>query len=497
MINDLQLEFLNTNKLSVTSEQVTNPDGYKGLYGFHKYWGKKPMETYGFLIEKLTQEGEVVCDPFLGSGVAALEAFSRNRRFIGCDINPIAVGLSRLLISPPDKSQFQKAFNDIEFRLKEKINDSYVIKQAILPASHYLWKKEELLSVWQKANGVRRRIELEPTSDDLKLAESFNNYKCHRLRSGKFFSNSRINSSANLTIRDLFTGRALRNIEMILDAIDKYEPYIQDALKYCLTAASGQMSSMVFAISNRGKKQGEKSERIEVGSWVIGYWRPELHFEINVWNCFESRAMKFFKALPNTGKNGTPQKFNEIDSVLFGENRLAIDKKDAIAFLSSLPESSIHSVITDPPHSDRIPYLELSELWNVLISEEVDFEKEIVVSNAKERGKNKDQYFLRMTHFVSEVGRVLSQGGIFALMFNARDDESWKFYDIIEKSSGLEYQGYFEVTYSANSVVQDNREGSLQDYVLIFRKPSAGVGGFDRLEIHKKLPGWKSECPRG
>lgn len=495
MINNLQLEFFNADKQVITSDQVINPQGYKGLYGFHKYWGKKPMETYGFLIEKLTQEGEIVCDPFLGSGVAALESYSRNRRFLGCDINPVAIGLSKLLLSPPEKADFQRSLNDIEGRVKNKINESYHIKKTGLPASHYLWKDEELVSVWQKVN-VGRKIESPPAPDDLELIDSFDNYKCQRLRLGKFFNNSRINSSSNLTIHDLFTGRALRNIELILDEIDNFEPFMQDAFRFCLTAASGQMSNMVFAISNRGKKQGEKSDKIEVGSWVIGYWRPKLHFEINVWNCFESRAKKFYKALSATGGNGRLKEFGEINRVLLGEERLAIDKKDAITFLSGIPNGVVHSVITDPPHSDRIPYLELSELWNIIIGQEVDFEKEIVVSNAKERGKNKDQYFTRMSRFVSEVGRVLSSGGIFALMFNARDDESWKFYDIIEKRSGLEYQGYFEVAYSANSVVQDNREGSLQDYVLIFQKSRAGINGFNRLEVLRKLSGWKSECPR-
>jgi hypothetical protein len=57
------------------------------------------------------------------------------------------------------------------------------------------------------------------------------------------------------------------------------------------------MSSMVFAITNRGKTKNQISKKIEVGSWVIGYWRPELHFEINVWNCFESKATKLYKAL--------------------------------------------------------------------------------------------------------------------------------------------------------------------------------------------------------
>ena len=43
--------------------------------------------------------------------------------------------------------------------------------------------------------------------------------------------------------------------------------------------------------------------------------------------------------------------------------------------------------LSDPPHGDRIPYLELSEIWNVILGEEPPFEAEIVVSNAKDRSK--------------------------------------------------------------------------------------------------------------
>ena len=496
MLNDLQLEFLDVAKPSITSDQVINPQGYKGLYGFHKYWGKKPMETYGFLIEKLTDKNEIVCDPFLGSGVAALESYTRNRRFLGCDLNPVAVGLSRLLVSPPDKKELQQAVNYIENRVKKEIEESYKIANGDSVGSHYLWKGYNLISVWQKVSGGRKKIESEPSEADRKLIDSYKGYKCHRLGTGKFFNNSRINSLAKMTIYDLFTSRALRNIELILNAIDDCDRDIQDALRFCLTAASGQMSNMVFAISNRGKAQGEKSDRIEVGSWVIGYWRPEVHFEINVWNCFESRARKFFKALSSFSGSQKTVRFSNADEVLSGAGKLAIEQDDANNFLSNMPDNSIHSLITDPPHSDRIPYLELSELWNVIIGQNVNFEKEIVVSNAKDRGKTKEQYFVAMSRFVVEVGRTLVPGGVFALMFNARDNDSWKFYDIIEKSSELKFQGHFEVAYSANSVVQDNRKGSLQDYVLIFQKPAAGSNDFVRLRILKDLPNWKSECPR-
>ena len=55
-MNQLGLGF----DLHTSVRQLTQPAGYKGLYGFHKYWGKKPAETMSFLVEKLSERGEIV-----------------------------------------------------------------------------------------------------------------------------------------------------------------------------------------------------------------------------------------------------------------------------------------------------------------------------------------------------------------------------------------------------------------------------------------------------
>ena len=57
------------------------------------------------------------------------------------------------------------------------------------------------------------------------------------------------------------------------------------------------MTKMVFAVTGRGKTKENSLTKVEVGSWVIGYWRPRLHFEVNVWNCFENRVRKLVNAL--------------------------------------------------------------------------------------------------------------------------------------------------------------------------------------------------------
>jgi hypothetical protein len=66
------------------------------------------------------------------------------------------------------------------------------------------------------------------------------------------------------------------------------------------------MSKMVFAVTSRGKTKGEISHKVEAGSWVIGYWRPSLHFEINVWDCFQRRLSKLQKAIAAGDATATP-----------------------------------------------------------------------------------------------------------------------------------------------------------------------------------------------
>lgn len=279
-----------------TAAALAVPAAYRGLYAFHKYWGKKPAEPMRYLIRHLCPEGGLVVDPFLGSGISALEAVQLHRRFVGIDINPAAVRLTRMLVSPPSACAVQEAFARISELVKEVILESYTTVQK-RPATHFIWRKSVMEMVWRTDGESRNRLELPPDEHDIARAESFAAYQPQRLRAPRFFTNSRINSSASLTLKDLFTGRALRNIELLLTAIDDLPPAIQEPMRLSLTAAVGQMSKMVFAITGRGKTTGVSSDRIEVGSWVIGYWRPEQHFEVNVWSCFERRVQKLVKAI--------------------------------------------------------------------------------------------------------------------------------------------------------------------------------------------------------
>ncbi len=69
----------------------------RGKWATHdaKYRGNWSPYVPRNVILRYSQEGDTVLDPFVGGGTTAVEAKLTHRNFIGFDINPVAVELSR------------------------------------------------------------------------------------------------------------------------------------------------------------------------------------------------------------------------------------------------------------------------------------------------------------------------------------------------------------------------------------------------------------------
>jgi site-specific DNA-methyltransferase (adenine-specific) len=55
---------------------------------------QKPLGNVAYYLERFSEPGELVCDPFLGGGTTAVAAQQAGRRFVGCDVDPGAVGVT-------------------------------------------------------------------------------------------------------------------------------------------------------------------------------------------------------------------------------------------------------------------------------------------------------------------------------------------------------------------------------------------------------------------
>ncbi len=187
---------------------LESPETYTGLAGFHKYWGKKPVESLSYLIENCTVEGDIVLDPFLGSGLISRECLKRNRRFIGVDINPFSIEHASFLLNLPSKKEYYQALIEIEQGVAKEINSAYKTYDNSV-ASHYLWEKGKIASIWIKPETGRNRIEIEPSPKDYDNYLSYQDYTAKHFRNLKFFTNTRINDPVEKPLK-LKTGRHSR-----------------------------------------------------------------------------------------------------------------------------------------------------------------------------------------------------------------------------------------------------------------------------------------------
>jgi len=230
---------------------------------------------------------------------------------------------------------------------------------------------------------------------------------------------------------------------------------------------------MVFVVKRRGKFNGKlrETKKKEVGSWVIGYWLPKENFEINAWNCFENRYKKILKAKKGLECKEYPiNEANTFKEVLDSKNLLLLNAPSQNA-LKKIPDNSVDYVITDPPHGNRQPYLELSMMWNSWLKKDVNYDDEIVISESKDRKKDISNYYKLLNEVFVEIERILKPNRYFSLMFNSLDDETW--INLIAHTNRLnfEIERVETLEYSANSVVQDTRRAGLKtDFILTFRK---------------------------
>ena len=111
--------FASKGKRPVTRRDI--PDIWK-IKRLHRaqYPTQKPVELFEAMIASSKAKGDsdfVVCDPFVGSGSAAIAALRQGATFVGCDISPKAVSLSRrrieeFLKSGVDIGQEKPAFDE-------------------------------------------------------------------------------------------------------------------------------------------------------------------------------------------------------------------------------------------------------------------------------------------------------------------------------------------------------------------------------------------------
>lgn len=91
----------------------------RGANAIHSYPAMFHPYLVNHFIENLTKKGDSILDPFVGSGVSAVEAAVAERKFIGFDINPLALLIAQVRTTPLNSKILNAHLREIMSKIKK------------------------------------------------------------------------------------------------------------------------------------------------------------------------------------------------------------------------------------------------------------------------------------------------------------------------------------------------------------------------------------------
>jgi 16S rRNA G966 N2-methylase RsmD len=370
------------------------PEPHTAMYVWHKYWSRKTWNVVGEHINAYTKPGQIVFDPFAGSGVVAIEAARSKRRAIVCDLNPVASLITDLTLRPVNTLRLTEAFERVSKRVKKDVEALYTI-HCVNPkcgkpliADCCVREGDELVEVRYKGcPHCEHRCETgcKPKKKDL---ESLAELEAKRIKEwypknqlyyddGKAFMKKEHYDSLD----QLFTKRNLRAAAMIYEAIEQEN---SPQLKRFLLGAFSSMIHLCTKMMPVGNPaESNHYTFFSSPGWTQhSYWSAPRYMEQNVWDKFEG-AVTGNQGIINA-KNEANELFKDVkvtddwSKVLAGEADIAIVTGDCVELMKKMPEESVDYIFTDPPYDASIQYGELSYLWNAWLKADFRYTENIV-----------------------------------------------------------------------------------------------------------------------
>lgn len=458
-------------------------------YLIHKYWARKPHNILRHYLETFFKKGDLIADPFCGSGVFLAEAKKLGIDAIGMDINPIAYLISEVTANPPDLKKFDNAARELIEYAKETFSDAYKLEDGseIRYLVHQVTSKcSGCGKLGSMKNSKKKSSRYYCNFCDHKLSFNFENFshtdiikvidknnqsheaakdlKDQKMKSeisgdpGNFdkllLVNRRILAFPEMKLSNLFTPRAYRVLSTLFNrAHEIKDERVRKAILLLITSGSAQYSRLI-PFRNNLKTGGP--------AWTIpGFWIAPLHLETNPLIHLEARYKKFLKGLKSLGEayqNPTV--------------KVHVDNISAQDGLGHLADNSLDGIFFDPPYGDNVPYVEFSAIWNGFLKNHVKYDQEIVVSDRKEFASSWDKYEKDMRSIVALFFAKLKPDGKIVMTFNNLDPRAWKI--VLESFSQFSFhcrEAKYQIPAVISSKAQTASDTSyVGDYYCVFEK---------------------------
>ncbi len=429
------------------------------VYDAHTYHTKVPPQGIAQLIEYYTAPGDIVLDPFCGSGMTGVAALELGRKAVLSDLSPAAAFIARNLCTPLDHVAFMAAVDqviadcaDLQEKLystecrdcgrsvrmlytvwsydlicsscneafclwdvardeQPRVRDSKIKSEFDCPHCGDRIAKRGLKRVGRKpvqigykccARGLKEQVAA-PNVNDLKLLREI---EAKGLPEGLWYPtdlfpkngvNTRQPIAAGIdSVDKAYTSRALWAMARLWELATNF-PNVEMAekLKFALTSLYQRVT--VFSEFRFWGGSGN----------IANYNVPHISNEQNVFVAFRRKACTiswYFRDAPSVHRD------------------LYVGVHSATQ-LNHLGDESVDYVFTDPPFGSNINYSEMNFLWESWLQNHTEVSEEAIVSKPQE--KSIDDYQVLLCRSFLEAHRVLKNDAWMTVVFHNSSDKIW------------------------------------------------------------------------
>jgi DNA modification methylase len=444
------------------------------VYDAHTYHTKVPPQGIEKLIEYYTRPGDVVLDPFCGSGMTGIAATETGRKAVLSDLSPAAAFIAYNLNTPLESEQYLEAVDELLAEAEALEHTLYDTRcrtcQRLVPMLYTVWSFGLLCShcekefvLWDVARDEK------PSVKESKIKSEFACPHCQQQLRKKSLKRTRRypvqvgykccgrGLKETTAPPDEFDLARLQTIEAEgipadlwyptapfpegintrqpiaagIDTIDK--AYLPRALwamaslwqKAQAVPDAAIRNKLLFTLTSLYQRVTVFSEfRFWGGSGNIANFNvPAIMNEQNVFRTFARKAKTiswYFK------------------HAMLNNRYVQVSTQSALR-LPQLPDHSVDYVFTDPPFGSNINYSEMNFLWESWLQVYTNNTEEAIVNKVQK--KSVAEYQELLTAAFAEMRRVLKDNGWLTVVFHNSSERVWAALQAAISQAGFAIRG--------------------------------------------------------
>jgi len=506
------------------------------IYNMHTYWSKKPHDAIRQYIRHYTQPGDLVLDPFCGSGGTALAALMEGRKAIAIDRSPAATFITKNYCTPVDVNELREAFEELKRKVKPEIDwlyetrcdrcggkatTAYTVYSQVFQCPRCLEKvplfdcvevegetatgKPKKITVCPHC--YRKGIQEEISTRDEKfgaipvLVSYLCESGCRPARGERRHNDNDPKKRAYFEKYDLGKIKEIETkpiphwypTDRMMHAPEDQEcwgilwrPYLKGINRVCdfYTKRNLFALSVIKATIPSVDSNTKDCLLFTLTSLIQHVSKMATHKETGggfaMGTYYVGSVHKERNAFQTLVKkfNQISDGLNEINQSLYSSTHADLMISTQNAFdMSSIIANSTDYIFTDPPYSWKVQYGEANFLWEAWLGIESKWHTDEIIVN-EVRGKNEAEWASMMHKAMSECYRVLKPGRWLSLCYHDTSEGTWSLIQDIMAEVG------FLIDKSDSALFIDTDQKSWKqrvaekvtkrDLLINFRKPKPG-----------------------